>query len=116
MIISVPWPHPDLSPNARKNRFALARRRKAYRTGCAWEAVSAGAKKLTADYLHVTITFYPPDRRHRDRDNMIAALKSGQDGIADAIGVDDSRWVPTYAVGEPVARGRVVFDFGGVQG
>lgn len=112
MIVTMPWPHPDLSPNARINHFALARRKKAYRTACGWEAISQGLGKVVADRLTVTITFHPPDHRRRDRDNMIAALKSGQDGIADVLGVDDSQWVPTYAVGAPVAGGRVVFRFG----
>lgn len=111
MIVSIPWPHRDLHPNARVHHFALAKRRKAYRTGCAWEARAAGLRQIEADPLAVTITFHPPDRRRRDRDGMIAALKSGQDGIADVLGVDDHLWVPTYAVGEVIPRGRVVFEF-----
>lgn len=115
MIVTVPWPHRDLHPNARVHHFALARRRKAYRTGCAWEAKAAGLRQIAAEVLPVTITFHPPDKRRRDRDGMIAALKSGQDGIADVLGVDDALWVPTYAMGAPVKRGRVVFEFGGPQ-
>ena len=111
MRVTVPWPHPELHPNARGHHFALARRKKAYRVGCGWEAKAAGLGKIAAAQLPVTITFHPPDKRRRDRDGMIASLKSGQDGIADVLGVDDSLWVPTYAVGEPVARGRVVFEF-----
>lgn len=112
MKVSVPWPHRDLHPNARVHHFVLARRRKTYRTGCAWEARAAGLGRIVAESLPVTITFHPPDRRRRDRDGMIAALKSGQDGIADVLGVDDALWVPTYAVGEVIPHGRVVFEFG----
>jgi len=47
------------------------------------EAVASGER------LHLWITFDPPDRRPRDDDNVLAAFKSGRDGIADALGIDD---------------------------
>jgi hypothetical protein len=36
--------------------------------------------------------FFYPDRRRRDDDNYVARMKSGLDGISDAIGQDDSEW------------------------
>jgi crossover junction endodeoxyribonuclease RusA len=42
--------------------------------------------------IHVWMDFYPPDRRNRDDDNLIAAFKSGRDGVADALGVNDKRF------------------------
>ena len=42
--------------------------------------------------VHVWIDFYPPDRRHRDDDNMISAFKAGRDGVADALGINDKRF------------------------
>lgn len=53
------------------------------------------------------ITFYPPDKRRRDRDNAQASLKHHLDGIADALGVDDYRFRPTYDFAEPEKPGRV---------
>jgi crossover junction endodeoxyribonuclease RusA len=53
------------------------------------------------------VTFQPPDKRRRDRDNLQASLKAHFDGIADALGVNDSLFVPTYAIGEPVKGGAV---------
>lgn len=41
---------------------------------------------------HLWMTFYPPDKRHRDDDNLIASFKSGRDGMAEAIGIDDKRF------------------------
>lgn len=38
------------------------------------------------------VDFYPPDRRHRDDDNLIASFKAGRDGIALALGIDDKRF------------------------
>jgi crossover junction endodeoxyribonuclease RusA len=42
--------------------------------------------------LRVMLKVYPPDQRRRDWDNVIASLKSGLDGIADALAIDDSRF------------------------
>lgn len=55
----------------------------------------------------IAVTFRPPDKRRRDKDNMIASFKSGQDGIADALGVDDSTLPVSHETGTPVRGGRV---------
>jgi crossover junction endodeoxyribonuclease RusA len=60
-------------------------------------AVAAGARDFAKALpegapLRVTLRVYPPDKRRRDWDNIIASLKSGLDGIADALGIDDSRF------------------------
>jgi crossover junction endodeoxyribonuclease RusA len=44
--------------------------------------------------LAVTITFVQPDKRRRDRDNLLSACKPSLDGLAEAIGVDDSQFEP----------------------
>jgi crossover junction endodeoxyribonuclease RusA len=46
----------------------------------------------------VGLVFVPPDKRHRDADNMLAAMKAGLDGLADVLGVDDSRWRLAFEV------------------
>ena len=97
MKVELPYPHPDLSPNGRVNHFALARRKKAYRTGCGW--------------LNVTVTFRPPNRHHRDVDNALASIKSGLDALSDALGVDDSQWAIRPVMGEPVKFGRVIVEW-----
>lgn len=38
------------------------------------------------------LDFVPPDRRHRDDDNLVASFKAGRDGIAMALGIDDKRF------------------------
>jgi crossover junction endodeoxyribonuclease RusA len=38
------------------------------------------------------LDFYPPDRRARDDDNIIASFKHGRDGVALALGIDDKRF------------------------
>ena len=42
--------------------------------------------------VHLWIDFYPPDKRARDQDNMLAAFKAGFDGLADALKVNDKRF------------------------
>jgi crossover junction endodeoxyribonuclease RusA len=47
-----------------------------------------------ASVVSLTITFVQPDKRARDRDNLLAALKPSLDGIADALEVNDSQFDP----------------------
>lgn len=42
--------------------------------------------------VHLWITFLAPDRRARDDDNLITSFKSGRDGLADALGINDKRF------------------------
>lgn len=107
MQFSFPWPHQDLSPNARIHHMQRASRAKTYRKGVAWEAVAAGVKKLDAPAAHLTITFCPPDARRRDLDNMLASIKPGLDGLSDVLCVDDSRWSMTIGRGPITPGGRV---------
>jgi hypothetical protein len=61
--------------------------------------------------IYVSATFYPPDRRG-DRVNYPGRLKPYWDGIADALGVNDRRFLPSYHFAEPVKNGRVVIVIG----
>ena len=70
----------------------MAKAKKAYRAACGWTAKEQGARRIEADKLHVAVTFFPPDRRAYDQDNLIARMKSGFDGLADVLGVDDKHW------------------------
>lgn len=92
MILTLPWPPATLSPNARVHHMAHYKARKAYREACAWQAVAQGVKKIEAPRLHLTLTFVPPNRRAHDLDNCLASIKSGLDGLADVLGVDDKHW------------------------
>jgi len=66
-----------------------------------------GAGLVVDGRIKMKITFYPPDRKRRDDDNMIASFKAARDGLADALGVDDRRFRPEYHFGEPDDPGRV---------
>lgn len=92
MNITLPWPPSALSPNQRLHWSKLARAKKAYRAECAWQAIAQGAKPITAERLHVSLVFYPPNRRAFDLDGLLSRMKSGLDGLADVLQVDDSQW------------------------
>jgi crossover junction endodeoxyribonuclease RusA len=69
--------------------------------------------------LRVTLKIYPPDKRRRDWDNIVASLKSGLDGIADALGIDDSRFRLSIDMLPEVVKGwrvDVVVDIDGPRG
>ncbi len=93
--VTLPWPPKELNPNqsqkihwAKKNRIAQD-----YKAACWWACRAANFEAPKTDgRIFVWIDFYPPDRRRRDEDNAIAAMKHGLDGVAKAIGVDDSRF------------------------
>jgi crossover junction endodeoxyribonuclease RusA len=92
MTLTLPWPPTALSPNARTHWAKLAKAKKQYRSACAWTAASQGAHPIDAERLHLTLEFVPPTRRAFDLDNALARIKSGLDGLADVLMVDDSKW------------------------
>ena len=63
----------------------------------------------------VCIEFYPPDKRKRDIDNMLASSKAGIDGIAQAIGIDDSIFNRCILVKHDHVGGMVKVSFMSVE-
>ena len=92
MKIILPWPPSELSPNKRQHWAQLAKAKKLYRATCATEARLQGLDRMAVSAVHLKLTFTPPTRRRFDLDNLLARMKSGLDGLADVLGVDDSRW------------------------
>ena len=73
---------------------------KHYREQCAW--VAYRQPTLTSP-VKATVTFVVPDKRRRDTDNLMAALKPLWDGLRDArVLVDDSHEHLRH--GEPSVR------------
>lgn len=108
--VVLPWPSRDLHPNARVHWSRRACAAKAARQAahlsaleCQWNRLS-----LPEGRLHVWIDAYPPDRRRRDTDGVLSSLKSALDGLADALGIDDRRFVPhPYLHDEPRKGGEI---------
>lgn len=105
-IIHLPWPPRELSANSRKDRRATTDKRQRYREA-GFYAANEAKVKVPADAT-LSIMFFPPDKRRRDLDNMLASIKYGLDGIALASGVDDHGWSLTLERKEPVKGGAVL--------
>lgn len=94
MMIELPWPARTLHPNSRPHWAQLAKAKKAYREAAFWAVKASGlSHEFPEGALHLWIDFYPPDRRKRDDDGLLSSMKAARDGLADALGLDDSRFV-----------------------
>jgi crossover junction endodeoxyribonuclease RusA len=93
----LPWPARVLHPNARPHWAQRMKAARKARTDARLLTLAARHKfapnPLPDGPLHLWLTFYPPNRHKRDDDGLIAAFKAQRDGIADALGVDDARFV-----------------------
>ena len=107
-IITLPWPPSELSPNKRQHWAKLAGAKKIYRAACATQARLQGLDRMAANGVHLKLTFYPPTRRSFDLDNLLARMKSGLDGLADVLGVDDSQWTLEISKSSEPTRGGFV--------
>jgi hypothetical protein len=110
-LIELPWPPASLSGhntgNWRDKREAVAKHRD-------WaEKATLAVRPVVPEKgdIRVSATFYPPNRRG-DRVNFPGRIKPYWDGIADALGVNDSRFLPAFHFAEPVKNGRVVIVIG----
>lgn len=107
-MIVLSWPPRELHPNARKHFHAKARAAKAYRVSATYAAMAEGPQIDVSGPLSLSIDFYPPDKRRRDLDGCLSAVKAGLDGIADAYQINDFNINPiTIRRCEPVKGGRV---------
>ena len=119
IIITLPWPNKALSPTTRTHWSTLAKAKAAYRANCGWltKLACVGSAKFQLEApLPVAVTFNPPDNRRRDTDNMLASVKSGLDGVADVIGVDDCHWQLMLTRGPVIRGGAVVVSVGATHG
>lgn len=103
----LPWPHRALHPNARVHWRAKAQHTRAARSEAFILARAAGWHKATLPEgrLHLWIDFYPPDKRRRDDDGLLASMKAARDGLADALGIDDHRFIAHPRLRDEVRKG-----------
>ena len=71
-------------------------------------AMALGIKAPAEGRALLALEFVAPDKRKRDDDNMLAAFKAGRDGLADALGIDDNRFVTQISVSGETAKGGMV--------
>ena len=122
MKIELPWPDAKLNPNRSKgvhwaSTSGLRKKARADAYVITRAAFSQGARVSTGEsgrlMVSLDITFVQPDKRARDRDNLLAALKPSLDGVADALGLNDSEFDPVVirrAYGSK--PGRVIMEIG----
>lgn len=111
-MIELPFPASSLSGHNEGDRRSkapiVAKHRK-------WARDATLAAKLGAfpgdDDITVTVLFIPPDRRG-DRINFPNRMKPYFDGIADALKVNDKRFLPRFLFGAPEKPGRVEVRLG----
>ena len=111
MNVTLPWPPNELSGHHNVHWRVLQPIKKKHREWAFKAALALGKPVLPDGDIRVSATFYPPDKR-TDRVNMPARLKPYWDGIADALEVNDRRFLPAYHFAEPVADPRVVIAIG----
>lgn len=121
LTITLSWPDKALSPNSRVHHFKLRKAQTSANDEAFWltrsamgatwgPTVTAISHDGKSDIILRQIA-HPPDKRHRDRDNVDSALKGHRDGIARALGVNDRFLRPTgIEWGEPVAGGKIVIE------
>lgn len=111
-LVTLPWPRGTQHPNARPHWAVKAKHTAKARSEAFLLCRAAGVSKTAAETVRVRIELFPPDRRRRDLPDAISAMKAQIDGIADALGVDDSRfvWDLPEAFSEPRRGGAIVVE------
>lgn len=108
-MITLPFPPTDLSGHHNVHWRVLQPIKKKHRQ---WAKDATKAAKVTVPEdgdIRVHVRFVPPDRRG-DRVNYPNRMKAYFDGIADALGVNDRRFLPSYEFCEPRKPGHVEIE------
>jgi len=96
-LIKLPFPPSELMPNNKNGKHwgATHSVKKKYREDCFYLTKNDGKNFINdGEEIRVTLLYLMPDKRQRDVDNLLAASKAGLDGVAEALGVDDSQFQP----------------------
>ena len=105
--IELPLPPKELSPNARVHYQVRARATREAKD----EVIIALAQQPPAlrflrprpyERATVTVTFIVPDRRNRDKGNLIGSAKPYLDGLVDAGVIADDNWKAIEEVYPPI--------------
>lgn len=98
IFIHLPWPNAALAPNRSNGRHwsgvaAIKAKAKTDAYMLAKQAAKGQILNATDKYA-LKILFIAPDKRRRDLDGCHGSIKHYLDGIAQALGVDDSQFGP----------------------
>lgn len=89
--IKLPWYLAECSPNYRGHWSKISKAKKQCKE-LAYIYTNNSGIKVDKDIskLLITLEYYPPSNRRMDLDNCVASSKAYLDGVAQALGVDDS--------------------------
>jgi len=91
VLITLPLPTRELSPNSRCHWRTKAAAVKRYRELARLATYVGGGMDCRWEHAIADVAFYWPDRRSRDADNALASLKAAWDGMRDVgLIVDDN--------------------------
>lgn len=111
VMLELPWPDSKLVGHNKGEWWAKADIVKKHRKWAQLATLASAASVADKGDIRVSATFYPPHRRG-DRVSYPNLLKPYWDGIADALGCNDSRFLPTFHYAEPCSPGKVVVIVG----
>ena len=103
--ISMPCPSIALSPNGRahwRDKHIATKASKSYAWGMT-KSLMGPLGIVPGSWIgpiSVQLTFHPSVTRDRDLDNMQASQKAALDGIALALGINDTHFRPVSSIGE----------------
>lgn len=105
ITLTLPWPSSSLSGHAAGSWYGKSAATKKHRQWAHAAALAAHGAALppTGDIL-VQVQFVPPDNRG-DRTNFPNRMKPYFDGIADALKVNDARFLPSFEFCAPSKPG-----------
>lgn len=110
-MIELPFPSSDLAGH---NFGHWSKRAKTIATHRSWAFHATRAAKISVPSegdVPISFRFVPPNNRG-DRTNYPNRLKAYIDGIAEALGINDKRFLPSYAFEAPQAPGKVIVHVG----
>ena len=108
-MILLPFPPSSLSGHNNGSWRGKSGTVQKYRTWAHLATLDAKPAVPDEGDIRIVIKFYPPDNRG-DRTNYANRMKPYIDGIADALAVNDKRFLPSYEFFPPEKPGRVVIE------
>lgn len=99
-MIVLPFPPASLSGHHNEHWRKLQPVKAKHRRWASLAALEAKPSVPETGDIAIRVRFVPPDRRG-DRTNYPNRCKPYFDGIADALGVNDRRFLPSYSFAEP---------------